>query len=308
MRWRGMPIVLPATATATADEPMRSLEALARAEEQGEGIWAIDVVAGFSFADAHDAGVAFAVIGERDATADAALDRLSALAWSLKEHGLVPENDVDEVLRRILPIERGPVLLVEPADNIGGGAPGDCTDILRALLRHDVPNAGVILADPVSVAALEGVPMGGSARVALGGRGSRLDLGPVELEVTLLSRSGGRFTLEDLNSHLAAMVGRFVDMGPSAVVRHRGITILLNSRKTPPFDLGQWRSQGINPETLSVIGVKAAVAHRRGYDPITAASYTVSTRGPCMSDVRSLPYTRLRRPVFPLDEMVTPQV
>jgi microcystin degradation protein MlrC len=121
------------------------------------------------------------------------------------------------------------------------------------------------------------------------------------LDVELVSLSDGRFTLEDPNSHLAASVGVHIDMGPSAVVRHDGITILLTSRKTPPFDLGQWRSQGIEPTALRFIGVKAAVAHRRAYDPIAAASYTVRTPGPCSSDPRTLPYRRLRRPIFPLD-------
>ena len=64
------------------------------------------------------------------------------------------------------------------------------------------------------------------------------------------------------------MSGVRIDMGPCAVVRHAGVTILLTSKKTPPFDLGQLRSQGIEPETLHVIGVKAAVAHCRAYDRI----------------------------------------
>ncbi len=75
----------------------------------------------------------------------------------------------------------------------------------------------------------------------------------------------------------------------------------LSSRKTPPFDLGQLRSQGIVPEKLFAIGVKAAVAHRRAYDPIAQGSYTVATPGPCSSVLGTFPYRRLRRPVFPLD-------
>jgi microcystin degradation protein MlrC len=125
----------------------------------------------------------------------------------------------------------------------------------------------------------------------------------VRLDVELVSKSDGRFALEDPNSHLAAMQGRSIDMGPCAVVRHDGIIILLTSRKTPPFDLGQLRSQGIEPAGLSFIGVKAAVAHRRAYDPIAAASYTVATPGPCTSDPCALPYRRLRRPIFPLDHL-----
>jgi microcystin degradation protein MlrC len=127
-----------------------------------------------------------------------------------------------------------------------------------------------------------------------------LDLGPVTLDVELVSRSGGRFELEDLKSQIVVL-GRTIDMGPSAVVRHRGLTILLMSRRLAPMDLGQWRSQGIDPEKLSAIGIKAAVGHRRAYDKIASASYTVRTRGPCASDLTQLPYRRIRRPVFPLD-------
>jgi microcystin degradation protein MlrC len=132
--------------------------------------------------------------------------------------------------------------------------------------------------------------------------GSRLDQGPLDLKVKLLSRSSGHFELEDKQSHLASMCGDFFEMGPCAVVQHGGVKILLTTNKTAPFDLGQWRSQGINPEKLNVIVVKAAVAHRAAYDPITARSFTVDSPGPCSSDLSQLPYRRVRRPIYPLDD------
>ena len=46
--------------------------------------------------------------------------------------------------------------------------------------------------------------------------------------------------------------------------------------------------------------MKAAVAHRRAYDPIAKGSYTVTTPGPCTSALTTLPYRRLRTPVFPI--------
>ena len=299
------PVVWPPPGTGTANAPMAVLEAMARAAEANDPeLWAVNVVGGFAFADVPDAGVSFSAVttgpGDR---ARAALARLCAKAVELRELGLASERSVDEVLAAILPVNKGPVLRVEPADNIGGGAPGDGTAILRALLRHRVERAGVIINDPATVESLQGVAIGGMARLSVGGKGSPLDEGPVALDATLMSRSDGRFTLEDRNSHLAAMQGVNIEMGPCAVIRAGGVTILLTSRKTPPFDLGQWRSQGIDPESLSIIGVKAAVAHRRAYDPIAAASHWVRTPGPCTSDLRALPYRRLRRPIFPLDEL-----
>jgi microcystin degradation protein MlrC len=297
------PLLWPPTGTGTADSPMRDLEALAREiEAEDAAIWAVNVVAGFAFADAHDAGVSFSVIstGSED-SGRRALERLAGTAHALKARGLPAEESIDAVMERICPVRRGPVLLVEPSDNIGGGAPGDGTGVLRALMRHRVENAAVVIDDPACVRMLAGLPIGGRTTLPIGGKGSPLDEGPLSLDVELVSRSDGRFQLEDINSHLAASQGRVIEMGPCAVVRAAGIRILLTSRKTPPFDLGQLRSQGIEPMALSIIGVKAAVAHRRAYDPIATASFTVSTPGPCTSDPRLLPYRRLRRPIFPLD-------
>lgn len=302
--WRRVPVIWPPTGTGTADDPMRTLEAQARAiEARVPGVWAVNVVGGFAFSDARDAGVSVCAILGPDAgtEAEAMLDELAARAVALRAAGLPREHDLDTVLQQSLPVARGPVLLVEPADNIGGGAPGDGTDILRALLQHGAPNSGVILNDPESVARLAGLRPGATVTLALGGKGWRGDLGPVTLPLEFVSCSDGNFQLEDRNSHLAAATGIHVAMGPCATVRHRGITILLTSRKTPPFDLGQWRSQDIAPEAFDLIGVKAAVAHRRAYDPIAAGSFTVATRGPCASDLSALPYRRLRRPIFPLD-------
>jgi microcystin degradation protein MlrC len=303
MRVRNAPILWPPTGTGTADRPMRDLEQLARQiETEDPNIWAISVIAGYSFSDVPEAGVAFALIttGSVEA-ADTALDRLQDLAVSLRELGLPEEWPLDAALAEIKGAPGGPYLIVEPSDNIGGGAPGDDTAILQGFLRHGITNAAVAIADAHTVLELADARPGDVRTITIGGRGSRLGAGPLEIEAVFVSRSDGNFTLEDRNSHLAAMQGIYFQMGPCAVVEVEGVTILLTSRKTPPFDLAQFRSQGIVPETLSAIGVKAAVAHRRAYDPIAVRSFTVATPGPCTSALATLPYRRLRSSVFPID-------
>jgi microcystin degradation protein MlrC len=225
----------------------------------------------------------------------------------LKECGNVVEPSLDSVLSRIKVLLEeggsGPILLVEPSDNIGGGAPGDDSTILRALIEYGIPNAAVVINDPAAVEAVGHLPIGTHLRLPIGDKSGIPSGGPLNLEVELISTSDGRFELEDAHSHLASMAGRHIAMGPCAVIRYGGIRILLTSHKTPPFDLGQLRSQGIEPQSLSVIGIKAAVAHRRAYDPIARATFTVSTPGPCHSDLQALPYNFIRRPVYPLDSL-----
>src|SRR5690606_21320997 len=135
---------------------MRDLEALARRiEAEDPRIWVANVIGGYSFSDVPDAGVAFSVIttGE-EAEAESALDRLEQLAVSLRELGRPEEWDLDTALREIKGKSGGPYLVVEPSDNIGGGAPGDDTAVLRGFLRHGFENAAVAIADPEAVRAL----------------------------------------------------------------------------------------------------------------------------------------------------------
>ena len=304
MFWHHPPVVWPPTGVCTANEPMLSLERLARELESGSPeFWAASVSAGFAFADTPDTGVSFtiATVGA-EAEARAALKRLSTFALEKMDVGNVTDPPVSEVFAQLDPLPPGLTVLVEPSDNIGGGAPGDSTGVLRALIERRIPNAAICINDPEAVQRLSSLGPGAKIMLPIGGRGSWLDAGPLTLELELVRRGDGKFELEDKQSHLASMCGDRFDMGPCAVVRHGGITILLTSIRTPPFDLGQWRSQGIEPTALSVIVVKAAVAHRRVYDPIVTRMLWVDTPGPCTSNLRSLPYRKIQRPVFPLDD------
>ncbi|MGE0605675.1 MAG: M81 family metallopeptidase [Pirellulales bacterium] len=303
--WERPPLMWAPTGVGTANVPMRSLEDLARQiESRLPEILSVSVYAGYSFADTPDTGVSFTATTIGDPrVARAALQELSALAMSLRQEGHKVDTPLAEVLPLLADLREGPVVVVEPSDNIGGGAPGDGTAILRAFVDHGIAGAGVVINDPAAVrkVAEAGTRPGQRITLSMGGRENKLAGPPVTLEVELVSTSDGRFDLEDRHSHLASMSGVHIDMGPCAVVRHGGVTVLLTSRKTPPFDLGQWRSQGITPEDLRVIAVKAAVAHRQAYNPIAKASYTVDTPGPCSSNLASLPFRKVRRPVFPLD-------
>ncbi|MCK6474776.1 MAG: M81 family metallopeptidase [Planctomycetes bacterium] len=307
---RAQPAVLwPPTGTATAEDPMRALEAQARAlESASPELLAVNVFAGFSYADVPHAGPAFTAVTLGDAQdAQRKLQELCGEATRRRAEGIPQESSVAKVMAALATLPppgapgfRGPAVIAEPSDNIGGGAPGDGTGLLRAFVEHRVEGAAVALCDPHAVKKLAALSAGTRAELALGGRGSRFDAGPLKLSVELLTLSDGRFGLEDPQSHLASMSGGRFEMGPCAVVRHAGVTILLTSRPTPPFDLGQWRSQGLAPEGFFALGVKAAVAHRRAYDGIAGAHFRVATPGPCPGNLAALPYRRLRQAVFPV--------
>ena len=299
------PIVCLPSAAATDSEPMLTLEERARQiEVESPNVVAVSVLAGFPYADVPEAGVSFSAITAGDLElARGALRELNVIASSLRDSGNRPGMPLEEVILRLQEHSEGPVLLVEPSDNVGAGAPGDSTLVLRALVERDVPSAGVVINDPNTVAVLGNARPGERHNVVIGGKSREIGAQPLPLEVEVVSRSHGLFVPEDDRCWYPYMSGEQVDMGPCAVVRHEGVIVLLTSRRTPPFDLGQWRSQGVDPEELFVISVKAAVEHRPAYDPIARASYVVDLPGSCAEDLRHLPFRRVSRPIYPLDAM-----
>ncbi|MFM7322954.1 MAG: M81 family metallopeptidase [Armatimonadota bacterium] len=304
---RAAPAVLwPPAGTGTDDEPMRTLEAMARAAEADDPeLIAVNVLAGFSYADIDDAGVSFtaSTVGDPE-RARRVVERLSRHAWEHRAEGLRREPTPADIaaLLRAATGARGPLVVAEPSDNIGGGTPGDTTALLAAFLELNLANAAVAIADPVAVATLGKFAIGAPVSITVGGRSGCLGATtPFPIDGILESRSDGRFLLEDPTGHLASMGGGVVEMGPCAVVRTAGVRVLLTSRKTPPFDLGMWRSNGIVPESLAVVGVKAAVAHRRAWERIAEGFVNVDTPGPSPTNLLRLPWKRVRRPIFPLD-------
>lgn len=303
--WEHPPIMWPPSGAATDSEPMASLEARAREiEAELPDILVVNVLAGFPYADVPDAGVSFSAVTTGDLEiARAGLRELNAVATARREEGNRPGMPLEEAMLRLQGHDEGPVLIVEPSDAVETGAPGDGTRVLRAFVECGVPDAAVAINDPETVRLLEGALPGDRGAVAVGGRSGEAGAEPLPLEVEVLHRGDGRFTPEDAGNRPPYLVGEQVDMGPCCVVSYEGVTVLLTSRRTSPFDLGQWRCQGIDPEGLFAIGIKAASEHRRAYDPIAKASYTVDIPGPCTEDLHRLPFGRVSRPIYPLDDL-----
>ncbi|MFG0262781.1 MAG: M81 family metallopeptidase [Novipirellula sp. JB048] len=310
-------IVWPPTGTATASEPMATLLRKARQLERDHpDFWAISVNAGFSFADTADTGVSFLIstAGELPEAASA-IESLQAIALENASVGNVSDTPIPAVMEQLEQLKKlgqldGLTLLVEPADNIGGGAPGSGITMLRVLIEAGYRGVGVCLWDPPAVEVASRAKLGEVITLQLGGRGSRLLEPPITLHCELLHHGDGLFELEDKQSHLASCVGDHFDMGRVAVVRATDPSgsggeaiILLTTHRTPPMDLGCWRHVGIDPENFSLMPIKAAVSHRQAYDPIAKRQFWVETPGPCSSRLESFSFQNLTRPIYPLDPL-----
>src|SRR5580700_8672116 len=113
-------LLLPPTATGTADEPMKTLESLARqAERDDPNLAAVNVFAGYSFADTFDTGVSFSAVTFGDPeVARRRLRQLRDCALVNRQRARVLDEPLAQCVPRVLEcLARGqtPIALVEPA-------------------------------------------------------------------------------------------------------------------------------------------------------------------------------------------------
>lgn len=291
------PLLMVPQAQFTSQFPMSAVMAEAQRLEAQPGMLAVTVAGGFCYADVPHAGLTVVAMADGDrAPAQAAASRVADLAWSHREAFTIRNLSVEEGVKRAVRAPRGPVLIVDVGDNIGGGGPGDGTVILDALLKARVSGAVVTMADPVAVAGAVEAGAGAAITLSVGGRVDPRHGSPVQISGRVRRMTDGRYVNKG-----TYMTGAVVEMGRTAVLETDGIQLILTERKTPPFDLEQLRSVGIEPTEQGIIVVKAAIAWRAAYEPIAAEILEVDTPGVTSTDLTSFPFANLRRPIYPLD-------
>jgi microcystin degradation protein MlrC len=100
--------------------------------------------------------------------------------------------------------------------------------------------------------------------------------------------------------------GVTVDKGPMAVLRHRGIDIVVASRALAITDLQQFRAVGIEPAAKRVLALKSRNHHRAAFGPLARKVLLVDAGGIASMKLAKVPYRNLPRPIWPLDPEAAP--
>ncbi len=298
---RVVPLLAPLPPQRTSG-PTPMAEVMARADQlMGEpGVVGIEVAGGFPYADVPGAGVTVRVTtGDDRLLAETLADRMAAALWHRRERfrsrGLTPDEAIDRALS--IPETSGPVVLADIADNPGAGASGHDTALLERLLARGVQRATLgALPAPDAVSAAFEAGEGATVRVRFGTPrpGQHLDL-----SAHVRALSDGVFT-----AHGPMASGSPTRLGRTALLGVDGVEIVVCERRVPVIDPALFRLVGVEPSARRILAVKSSVHFRAAFEPLAAAVVEVETSGLTPSDLTTLPYRRVRRPIVPLDPMV----
>jgi microcystin degradation protein MlrC len=285
------------------DLPMKLVMDEARRMERAiPGVIAACPAQGFMQQDVPHAGTGVVV------TTDGNPELARKLAGSLgdmmfahRREYIVELPDPAETIRLAIKAEHPPVAVADSGDNIGGGTPGDGTALLHEILRQGVDSAFVQLCDPEAARVAAEAGVGATVSLEVGGKSDPVYGPPVRITGKVRAVTDGVYLNRAWGGYAAGVVDT---MGLSARIDVNGITIVLTTYPMSPNNIMHANSIGVYPEDYRMTVCKGGLAFREAYKPPIANTYIQSdTPGYSSSNLKQFTFTRIRRPMFPLDEI-----
>ena len=283
--------------------PMIERIARARAYESKPNVFAVSINAGFEESDIPEIGPTVLVTCQGDGTAHQAFaETIADDIWQRRAEYLNTYYTVEEAadIAATYIVPDAPLIIADYADNPGGGAYGDSTALLDALLKKEISHSCFgPMVDPQAAHCLHQHNEGDTVTLAIGGKTDPQFGGePLTLTGRILRLSDGVCIGDG-----PMMAGLKMNFGPTCVLQVDGIAILVVSEPIQMYDLQQFRAFGIDPSANRVVGLKSMQHFRAAFEPIAGKIVVCDSGALCTPDPTKLSYRNLQRPIYPLDPM-----
>lgn len=269
----------------TTQEPMASLVAGFRAAEQQPGVLSVSFAHGFPWGDTPNTGSRVLVISDGDAALAARLaETIGREVYAAREALLPRFPNIETALDQALKTP-GLVVLADTADNAGGGAPGDNTTLLKAMLDRGVTSAALgAIWDPVAALAAADAGVGATLRLRIGGKSGPASAEPLDVVATVRA-------IVERHSQAGLGTSRSA-MGLSVWIEVAGIDVVLISIRTQVFSPDAFTGLGIDLSDKKIVAVKSSQHFQTGFAAIADRIIHVATPGAIQMDFATLDYVK----------------
>ena len=273
---------------------MRAFVDRMMAMEGKDGILSISIGHCFPYADVAELSGRILVVVDGDkAKADRLATAIGEEFVSMRGRTAPDYFDVADGISTAIAANVSPVVMADPADNAGGGAPSDNTTILRQLIERDAQEAAVgPIWDPIAVRLCFDAGVGASFPLRFGGKIGPASGTPVDAMVTVTGLA------RDCQQTFGPTMS---PLGDCAAIKIGGVEVVLITNRTQALGLELFRNVGIEPTERKMVVVKSTNHFMAAYGPIAKKVIYIDADGPIPRDYRKIPYTKLTRPIWPLD-------
>ena len=301
-----LPFVPPATAQLVAPgTPYAELIALGQTRVGG-AILNVSLCGGFALADCDKCGFAVVVSardGDRDA-ARAAARELADAVWAARGRFVSRLTPLPEAVRAAAGAGCAggePLILADVADNPGAGGGGNTVALLRALLEAGAQRVLLgVFTDPDLAREAHNLGVGASFTACFNRRHTPDTpfAPPLSHAARVLGLSDGAFV-----GRRGMVKGSQLSMGPSALLDLGGVRVAVISERQQLLDPAQLDVLGVDLSTVSTMVVKSRGHFRAAFEAFAPVERILEVDCPGLTtpNLATLPWTRMPRPVYPLD-------
>ncbi len=278
---------------------MRAFVDKTAAMEGKDGVLSVSIGHCFPYADVAELSGRILVITDNDKIkADRLATEIGQEFIAMRGRTAPDYLSIEDGIDTAVAFNASPVVMADPADNAGGGAPSDNTTILRRLIERDVPDAAVgPIWDPIAVRLCFDAGEGACFPLRFGGKTGPASGAPIDAIVTVTA----------LKRDCWQSFGPTqVPLGDCAAVKVGGVEVVLISNRTQALGLELFRNLAIEPAERKLVVVKSTNHFMAAFGPIAKQVIYVDADGPLSRDYRRIPYTKVQRPIWPLDAETTP--
>lgn len=304
LAWDNRPMLPHVMRQGTHAEPNRSLQARCIELEQSGTVLAASVFTGFPHADIRNAGLSAVVCTDaNEEQARQVRDALLDQAWENRSAFLYEGQPLAESVARAKSSTGWPVVLLDHCDNSASGGTMDTTGVLAEVLRQHLQDVVFYaIRDPQAVERAITAGVGNELTLSLGGLSELRATGDVNAPITVSARvrtiSDGAFRLRG-----PMMAGVAITAGKTVVLQVGGVQVVVTSLATEPHDLAYLMSLGIDLDRIRYLVLKSRVHWRAGFGSLAQEVIECDSAGVTTSDYSKLRFERVRRPIYPLDEL-----
>lgn len=296
-----IPYLMPGENFMTASGLGQEVIAMLPRIEAADGVWCSSYFVGMTWVDCPQNGAAIVVSGLGDL--DAGMERAEAIAkfvWENREEFKYQGNALDP-LPGIEFVKKhqgnGLVIISDSADNITAGGAGDNAYVLKLFLENNIQKAlFCCIVDPVTVANCSKYQVGDVLDLEIGGA-----FDPNSTKVKLKAATIKALTLPVANDNPRTLAD---DLPRSVVLSYQGIDVLLFDKRKPVFSEATLNENGLTRHDYQVLVVKQGYLEPE-FNQAAAQQALLYTTGNVDQRVERLPFKKLRRPMYPVDEAST---
>ena len=277
----------------TSREPMRSFVDRLLAMEGKEGVLSVSIAHGFPWGDTPDMGSKVLVYTDGNpAQAEALARTLGEEIIGFRDQLAPPYPGADEALDQALAHTEFPVVLADSADNAGGGAPSDATFILERVLARGITDVATgPFWDPVAVQLCFEAGEGAQIRLRVGGKVAPVSGQPLDLDCEILALKR--------DAVMTGLAGTPALLGDVAVVRTRGVTLVMTTSRTQAMGTDLFTQFGVDLAAMKLIIVKSSQHFYASYSKVGRHVIYVETPGAITNDLNTLPFVKRKLPKWP---------